>query len=216
LTVASLSEIIINLVGMDEWELTEQSVQAAANLNKTFTVNGIFSTYQWYLDGMLVGTSSAYIFNESTKDVYQLVVVVTNSNGESRSGRCRITVVDHPPMLTINSWVNGNITIANGEDWYSFPVINGSQYRVWWNDANQGNGTKNGRVVVGARYSNSSSWIFGGTNTSFFNGWNTPRSFVADRTGIVYIRVIPENRNISNIGTYGIVYSTGLTRPEVQ
>ena len=210
-----LSEIIIDLGGMNEWEMIEQNVYAAANLNKTFAVNGTFSTYQWYLDGSLVGTSSGYIFNKSIKDVYQLIVVVTNSNGESRSGRCRITLVDHPLMLTANTWVNSNITIADGEDWYSFPVINGTRYYIWWNGVNQGNGTKNGRVVVSARYSNSSSWIFGGTNTTVLNGWSASQSFIANRTGTVYIRVIPSGRNISNIGTYGIVYGTN-PRPEVQ
>ena len=87
----NISEIVINLAGMNEWELTDQTVQATANVNKVFTVNGSYVSYQWYLDGVLVGTSSSYTFNKPT-DVYQLVVVVTDSNGESRSGRCRVTV----------------------------------------------------------------------------------------------------------------------------
>jgi len=84
--------IVIVLSGMDEWELTEQAAQAAPNVNKTFTVTGTYSTYRWYLDGTPVGVSSSYTFNKPV-GVYQLVVVVTNSNGESRSGRCRVTVL---------------------------------------------------------------------------------------------------------------------------
>lgn len=98
---APTADIIIDLADMDEWDLIEQNVQAAASVNKTFTVNssyslyGSYAAYKWYLDGTLVGTSSTYTFNKSKKDVYQLVLVVTDYyNGESRSGRCRITVGD--------------------------------------------------------------------------------------------------------------------------
>jgi len=87
-------EIVIDWTEIDEWQLIEQSAQATANEDKVFTVAGAYTTgytYQWYLDGELVGTSPTYTFNQPA-DVYQLVVVVTNSNGEKRSGRCRITV----------------------------------------------------------------------------------------------------------------------------
>ena len=83
--------IVINLAGIDEWQLTEQTAQATSNTIKSFTVTGTYTTYHWYLDGLSVGTSSSYTFYQSA-GVYQLVVVVTNNSGESRSGRCRITV----------------------------------------------------------------------------------------------------------------------------
>ncbi|WP_461247554.1 hypothetical protein, partial [Treponema sp. R6D11] len=85
--------ITIELVDINEWELTEQSVQAFHNEDKTFTLTGIYTSYQWYLDGVSVGTSQSYTLNKPA-GVYQLVVVVTNSNGESRSGRCRVTVLN--------------------------------------------------------------------------------------------------------------------------
>jgi len=83
--------IVVNLTGMDEWTLIEQPVQTTANEEIGFTVNGSYTAYKWYLDGEPVGTSSTYTFKQPA-DVYQLVVVVTNSSGEKRSGRCRITV----------------------------------------------------------------------------------------------------------------------------
>jgi len=86
--------IVIELadIDIDEWELIEQTAQAAPNTDKTFTVTETYESYQWYLDGKPVGTSSnTYTLNKPA-GVYQLVVVVTNSNGESRSGRCRVTV----------------------------------------------------------------------------------------------------------------------------
>jgi hypothetical protein len=85
------SGIVIDLAGMNEWELTEQTAQVNPYEDIIFTVTGNYTTYRWYLDGVSVGTSSGYTFNRPV-GVYELVVVVTNSDGESRSGRCRITV----------------------------------------------------------------------------------------------------------------------------
>jgi hypothetical protein len=205
--------IVINLTGMNEWELTEQTTQATPNVNKTFTVTGTYAAYRWYLDGISVGTTSSYIFNKPV-GVYQLVVVVTDSTGEKRSGRCWITVGGQQP-LTINVWADSRFTDANGEDWYSFPVTNGTTYRIWWNDYNQSNGTKTGTIAVSAKYENATTFIFGGTNTSNTSGWSTAQSFTANQTGKVYIRVIPYNRSSSYTGTYGIVYSASSTKPDI-
>jgi hypothetical protein len=87
-------EIVIDWTNIDEWTLIEQTIQVKANEERKFTVAGSYTadhTYRWYLDGVLVETSSTYTFKQPA-DVYQLVVVVTNSSGESRSGRCRVTV----------------------------------------------------------------------------------------------------------------------------
>jgi uncharacterized repeat protein (TIGR02543 family) len=205
-------EFAINLTAMNEWELTEQTALATANVNKSFTVTGTYSTYRWYLDGTQVGTSSSYTFSKPV-GVYQLVVVATNSSGASRSGRCRVTVA---PTLPANVWADDGITDANGEDWYSFPVSSGTTYRIWWNDSKQGNSTKSGDVAVSARYENATTFIFGGTDTTVDSGYTTAQSFAANQTGRVYIRVIPYDRNSSNTGTYGIMYSSTITtRPAI-
>jgi hypothetical protein len=208
LTIRSLSEIIIDL-NMDEWGLTEQTVQAAVNADRVFTVTGTYTSYRWYLDGTLVGTSSSYTFNKPA-GVYQLIVVVTNNTGESRSVRFWITV---NPSLAAGVWANGDITNADGEDWYLLSVNSGTTYYIWWNDRKQGNGTKNGDIAVSVRYVGSSGWILGGTNTTVDSGWTTAQSFTANQTGMVYIRVIPYNRSSSNTGAYGIVYGNSTTRP---
>jgi hypothetical protein len=196
---------------MDEWELiAKQTVQANSNDNKVFTVTGTYATYQWYLDGTPVGTSSSYIFNKPV-GVYELLVVVKNNAGESRSGRYWITV---NPSLTENVWANGDITGADGEDWYLLSVSSGTRYYIWWNDSKQGNNTKNGDIAVSARYVGSSSWIFGGTDTTVDSGWTTAQSFTSNQDGMVYIRVIPYT-DTDGIGNYGIAYSTSNTRPAI-
>jgi uncharacterized repeat protein (TIGR02543 family) len=203
--------IEIGLTGLDEWEMIEQIVQTSDNADKVFTINGTYTTYRWYLDGTQVGTSSSYTFNKPV-GVYQLVVVATNSAGESRSGRCRITVA---PSLTANVWADGNITDADGEDWYSFPVIANTTYRIWWNDRKEGDETQSGDVAVSARYENETAFFFGGIDTTVDSGWTTAQSFTASQTGTVYIRVIPYDRSNSNTGTYSIAYNTGIYRPAI-
>jgi hypothetical protein len=285
--IPPLGVVVVNLAGMNEWELTEQTAQATANANRVFTVSGAYTAYRWYLDGTQVGTSSTYTLNEPA-GVYQLVVAVTNNNGESRSGRCWVTVVpifytvtfdanggsgitpatqtvvagssitlpsegslsrgsytfggwntnssgmgtnygagaSYTPTgnvtlyatwaltpLAADAWANGSLATASGEDWYSFPVTSGITYRVWWNDSYEGNQTKSGDVVVGARYAGSGSWIFGGADNSIDSGWNMAQSFTATQTGTVEIRVILFNRSSSYTGTYGIAYSTSTARP---
>jgi len=115
-------------------------------------------------------------------------------------------------QLTANVWANGTLSTSTSEDWYSFLVTNGTTYRIWWNDAYEGSG-KTGDLAVSARYSGSSSWIFGGTDTTVDSGYNTAQSFTATQSGTVEIRVIPYSRSSQYIGTYGLVYSTGTTRP---
>jgi len=110
ISIISPSEIVINLAELNDWELTEQNVNTAANVNTIFTVNGTYESYQWYLDGVLVGSSSSYTFNEPA-DVYQLVVVVTNAEGESRSGRCWVTV-ELTSMYSSNYNINGGTGIS--------------------------------------------------------------------------------------------------------
>jgi len=121
----------------------------------------------------------------------------------------------NPYPLTADLWFSGNITSSSGTVWYSFPVTNGTTYRVWWNDKDEGNNTKTGDVVVAARYSTSASFIFGGASNTVDRGYNTPQSFTANQTGTVYIKVMPYNNGSTYIGTYGIVYSTSSTRPTV-
>jgi len=208
LTIATPSTFDIKLIDMNEWDLTQQTTTAFTNVDKAFSVTGSYSTYRWYIDGTLTGSSSSFTFNKPS-GVYELVLVVTNSSGESRSGRCWVTV-NEPSLIAINIWKDGNFDTRDQEEWFAFPVISGTTYRVWWNDSGNGSG-KTCNVAVSARYKGSSSWIFGGTNTSVDSGYSTAQSFTANQTGMVEIRVIPYNRN--STGTYGIVYSNSATRP---
>jgi len=209
--------IVIDLAGINEWQLIEQAVQITFSEYKSFTVNGTYTAYRWYLDGVPVGTSSSYILINKPVGVYQLAVVVTNSSGESRSGRCRITVTapapgngsnENPFPLMINTWLNGNIIFFYADVTYSFPVTSGMTYRIWWNDRNDGDSTKTLNVKVSATYSNGTS-IF----TNVDSGWTTAQAFTANQTGMVKIVVVPYSLSSTSTGTFAVAYSTSSTRP---
>jgi uncharacterized repeat protein (TIGR02543 family) len=142
-------EIVIELMDMNEWVLTEQSAQVLSNVNRSFTVTGTYTIYRWYLDGVSVGTSSSYTFNKPA-GVYQLVVVVTNNSGESRSGRCWVTVSDSL-LVTVTFDANGGngttptaqiVNTSSGTTLPSGSELSRSGYTFGgWNTNSSGTGT---------------------------------------------------------------------------
>jgi hypothetical protein len=110
--------------------------------------------------------------------------------------------------LVENQWANGNLPTASSVDWYSFAVTASTTYRIWWNDADEGNWSKTGDVGVGAWYADGTN-IFDNEDYGFYFAQVIP--VTAD--GTVYVKVMPFNGNPSRIGTYGIVYSTGTSMP---
>jgi hypothetical protein len=87
-------ELLLNIPG--EWDLLPQNQGIDKNSVTEFYVSGAYADYQWYLDGSLVGAGASYSFNSAGNqggEVYELAARVTNSAGEQRTGRCRITVI---------------------------------------------------------------------------------------------------------------------------
>jgi len=109
--------------------------------------------------------------------------------------------------LPAGTWINGNITTAYAEDWYSIEVTNGTTYNIWWNDQFQGDGSKTLDIDVNA---------YGNGNRIFEydadSAWNDPKPFAASYSGTVYLRVRNYGGN-SGTGTYSIAYSTGSNKP---
>jgi hypothetical protein len=123
------------------------------------------------------------------------------------------TPPDNYTLLSENVWADGDLPLGDSEDWYYFPVTSGTTYRIWWKDKyDEGTPAKDGDAVVAARYVGST-WLFGGDDWTEDGGWDTAQTITANQTGFVEVRVVPFNRMPSGTGTYGIVYSTGTTRP---
>jgi hypothetical protein len=143
---------------------------------------------------------------------------LTFTGGQSNTWYSSVTFVKYvftpPPAtsLAADQWTDGEITNASGgEVWYSFSVTRGTTYRVWWNDgntSNSGDGTKTLDVRVTGYYDNGS--IISTLNNVDY-GYGTASSFSASSSGTVYLKVTPYYSG--NIGTFGIVYSNGTTRP---
>jgi hypothetical protein len=90
--------ISVDITPLDDASLT---TPARLNLNKgqntVITVQGTWTSYQWYVNGTLVaGTGSSFMFATSGRNagVYTVTAVVNSSTDEKRSASCRITVTN--------------------------------------------------------------------------------------------------------------------------
>jgi hypothetical protein len=110
------------------------------------------------------------------------------------------------PMLIPGVWTEGNLDLAESEEWYSILVTAGNTYYIWWNSRQAGDGSKTAVAVIGARYEGSGYWLIGGTDTEVST--ISPRSFTATQDGFVEIRIIPYLRYSTYTGSYDIGYST--------
>ena len=120
--------------------------------------------------------------------------------------------------LPIDTWVDGNITTKNGEDWYSINVSAGEMYHFWFNRSSDSDNIP-GPVEPGNPNPNDNESGGDGTKTldgyfyayysdgdyaiSSYGAWNNPARFLANDSGTVYIMV-----EGYNTGTYAIAYST--------
>ena len=130
--------IEVTLDVMNEWELIDQTIQVVTNTNKIFTVNGSYSTYRWYLDGTLVSSSTSYTLNKPN-GVYQLMVVVANSSGESRSARCWVTVTSTPLIFpNVPTGVTATATSSNTVTVSWGTVTGATGYRIYRSSSSSG------------------------------------------------------------------------------
>ncbi|MDR1837001.1 MAG: hypothetical protein LBQ89_05015 [Treponema sp.] len=117
-------------------------------------------------------------------------------------------------VLQEDTWANGSITSTeSGSSFlYSFDVISGTTYYIWWNGGDYGDGTeifgtKTFNIKVSAYYSNGTAIIF--TTARF----NFPKSFTAGTSGTVNIKVEPYSSG--DTGTFAVAYSTRSTKPTI-
>jgi hypothetical protein len=128
-----------------------------------------------------------------SSDVFRYITSSGTENWTNIAGD-----IDSSASLT-NGWYNSSIE-ANEIEYWQFPVVKGKSYSVSWNDRNYGDGTKTGRIYVSANYTDDEQSIFSRTGTT--NGWSSPKTFTASKTGTVTIRVEPYSS--SYYGTYGV------------
>jgi hypothetical protein len=104
------------------------------------------------------------------------------------------------PVLQNNIWYDDSNPVKN----YQFFAQAGTSYAINWNDSFQGNASKSADIGVSAYWKASNASIFGRTDS----GWNTPRNFTADRSGIVVLKVEYYSGG-NTTGTFALKYSGG-------
>jgi uncharacterized protein YjdB len=102
------------------------------------------------------------------------------------------------PVLENGIWQDG----SNPVKYHQFYAYAGTSYAITWNDSYQGDNTKSADVGVSAYWKATDTGIFSLTDS----GWNSPKTFTADRTGIVVLKV--EHYSGGNTsGTYAVKYT---------
>jgi len=169
--------------------------------------------------------ADAKSFTPTADGTVYLRVLPYSNGGTGTFGIVYSTTDERPPLsinagtptqLTNNEWKRGEVTTAsNGELWYSFEVVGGQTYRVWWNESGA-----NGNGLFRTLDVSASAWYAGTGNNIFYNienGWGTTQSLTvpaASATDTVYIRVYP--KTAGQTGTFDTMYSsTATTRPDV-
>jgi hypothetical protein len=101
--------------------------------------------------------------------------------------------------LSQGTWEDGSV---NSESvlYYYFYATSGSSYTVYWNDSDQGDGSKTGDVEVSAYWYSDDESIF----TRKDDGYSPGQSFTATKTGYVMLKVEPYSSN--SVGTFAIGY----------
>lgn len=96
--------------------------------------NGEGATYEWSIDGTVVGTDRTYTFSSEQAGTYYVLLSVTNQTGSDRV-EMRIEVLElQPPVISFPEAVDGIITVAAGTQHVITPsVANGGQARYEWN-----------------------------------------------------------------------------------
>jgi len=202
--------IIINPAGKVE---PSTPLTAAYNGNEPI-LNDLTVNYRWYKDSGSISNATASTYTPTDPGIYYTTISATGFSSKTGNTAAFITTNTVAPLAE-NNWSDGELTTTNPQDWYSFNVTAGKTYRVWLNsrDISYGDGTKTGYLCsVSAVYSDGTiivlderySWL-----TSYTIQF-TPTTASSDK---VYIQVKPYNTSNSYLGTYGIVYSSGSTRP---
>jgi hypothetical protein len=131
-------------------------------------------------------------------------VSAENAYGESAQssyGSATTQSGDGPVSLTDGVWYDRNMTVS-GPQYYRFSVVSGETYAVYWNDRDQGDGSKNLDIKVSAYYETGEVSIFSGVDS----GYNTPRTFTAASSGDVILKVEPY-ASLST-GNYAVKYGS--------
>ena len=194
----SLNKTSIPLLTVGNSEILTATVVPSNATNKSVSWTSSNSSVASVLNGTVTALSAG-----------TATITVTTADGNKQAS-CTVTVTGNEPTtpLTQDVWMDGTVSASDSTAWYSFTAVGGTTYYLWWNDKDQGYGSKTADVRVSA-YEPNGTAIF----TTVDRGWTSSRTILVNTTGTVKIKVVPYNA--AGIGTFGVVYSTSSTRPSV-
>lgn len=180
--------------------LSDCSVQLYNSNGSTVgSVAYLYSGNKYLYNSSLTSGQTYYIKISSTYDTGAYSIAYNTDNAPAV-----------PTALTQAVWTNGSISTsaAGSAVLYTFDVTGGITYYVWWNDSIEGDSSKTLDVNVRAFYTDGTE-VFANTDS----GFTSAKQFAASRTGKVIVRVTPKIN--SSTGSFGVVYSTYNTKPDL-
>jgi hypothetical protein len=102
------------------------------------------------------------------------------------------------PVLENGVWQDG----SNPVQYHQFYALAGTSYAINWNDSFEGDRSKSADVGISAYWKATDTVIFDRTDS----GWVSPRTFTADRSGIVVLKVEYYSGG-NTTGTYAVKYT---------
>ena len=191
------------------------SIAGSLSVLATITPNATRS-YQWYSNtsnsstgGTAISgaTSATYtIPTNLTVGTYHYFCEVSGTGATSvRSNVATITVITVTATLTTNTWIDGNITSSNGEQWFRFISTSGMQV-IHFNFGTLTNiyiqPYTSSFVEIGTGYN----WSIS-THIAPYFYWNS-----LPVGQVYYVKVTPYTAN--GTGTFRIAFNTSATRPQ--
>jgi len=159
------------------------------------------------------GTVYLKVTPASSGSIGSFGIVYNTGTNTARPG---VTFI--PPAaieLTPDEWEDGEITGGETEAWYSLIVDSGTPYYFWWNETIYNNGNRTKTLDINVRAFNSDGSAISSFGTTGY-AWDNAKIFNPVSSGTVYIQVTTAISSTSSTGTFGIVYSTTNTRPNVR
>jgi hypothetical protein len=183
---------------------TAYTNMSALYSNGTYVVYG--TNTAWYNPVSFIAETNGTVYvrvsawgNENTTRTYAIAY--------STDGNWYNAIAGIATPLTADIWKEGNVPAGkdNTTDWYSVQVEAGKTYYFWMNNRGYGDGTKTAGSWM--ELVNDGEFVFGTDNA-----WYFPRSFTAETSGTVYVRVNAWSDYQNTTDTYAIAYSTNSNK----
>jgi hypothetical protein len=183
------------------------------------TLPGIFDVTK----GALSGSGPTYTLGISSPVDGTLTVTVGGALLQITDPTTEVAIYkdNSIPQLVEDQWVYENLTAKSDVHWYTFDVSAGNRYYFWWDDDNFWEGERGDIATadIEIRVHANGAWVYGQYDwmDEYGLNMNATFSYAPDVPGTVYVWIRPSHNDTTRTypGTYsyGIVYSTGSTRP---